>query len=112
MWLAVEYFFDEKPTAKTLWDFREARGAKLKPKDIEDFTSYAKNQERKRPPGKTAFLSHTNLGFGLSRMGEIFSEVLEVPWEFRSFRSIEEAVKWLEISFPEEWMLHLKLSQA
>lgn len=75
-----------------LWDFRDADLSSLNAETIMDMAQYSK----KFPPGindvKVAFVTESELEYGLSRMFEMSSEA-KTP--IRVFRTIDEAEKWM-----------------
>ncbi|MBU0992554.1 MAG: hypothetical protein KJ737_08685 [Proteobacteria bacterium] len=96
---AMESFYEGKPTANVLWDFRKVEGARSSYMEVEKMLSYAKSRGQRRVSGKTALLTAAAVDFGLARMTEILSEVKEIPWEVHSFTSLEEAMKWLGVTY-------------
>jgi hypothetical protein len=52
--------------------------------------------EGKREFGKTAFVALKDILFGLSRMFEIHSSIVNSPYPVMVFRSLEKAQKWLD----------------
>ena len=101
LWQTVKSSLAGEPTSKSLWDARETKGIPGYPKNIGNLLSYTKRHGQKRPPGKTAIVTSTARYFGLTKVTEAISEILEIPWEFRSFRTIEEAVEWLDVNYTE-----------
>ena len=50
-----------------------------------------------RRGGKTVVVTQNTLEFGMSRMREAFGEIEKMPFEFRTFRNLNDAKKWLGI---------------
>ena len=75
-----------------LWDFRYADLSAMSHETIAEMAQYS----LRFPPGirdvKVAFLTSTDLEYGLSRMFELVS-IAETP--IHVFRSLEEAENWL-----------------
>ena len=80
-----------------LWDITQADISTLSADDVLNDTSQTKKIADCRKGGKTAIVSGGDLGFGISRMLEIFYEMHHVPIEIRVFRNTEEACEWLAI---------------
>jgi hypothetical protein len=64
-------------------------------KKCKKIISLVKSYGNKRPKGKTALVSNKDLDFGLSRVSEAYANIENLPWEIRSFRSMDEALKWI-----------------
>ena len=88
--------YKDHPTRNVLWDMRGMTGERLSSDELRRMISFIKLHEVKRPGGKTAIVTSTDLDFGLSRMSDALGESEQLPWRIRGFRSMEEAVKWLE----------------
>ena len=100
LWQTVTSYFEGAPTTKNLWDLRAAEGRRGTREHIQDILSFAKRHASKRPSGMTAFVTSSELDFGLARTTEALSEGLGLPWEVWSFRSMDEAVAWLGVDYP------------
>jgi hypothetical protein len=92
----LKAFYNGEPTANVLWDFRLMEGNRLSSKELEVLFALIKNNQGKRPKGKTALVSATDLDFGLSRVSETLCHVQNLPWEIRAFRSMDDALKWID----------------
>ena len=100
LWSALTSHFEGELTANHLWDLRKVEKIPGYTANMEKVLAYVKNFSAKRPSGKTALVTSSTLGFGFSRMTDILSEALEIPWEMNSFQSLEEAVEWLKVDYP------------
>lgn len=89
-------FYEGTPTANVIWDFRAMEGTRISAAQLREIIAFIKRHEGKRPRGKTALVSATDLDFGLSRMGQAYAEGDRLPWEMRAFRSMEEAIHWIQ----------------
>jgi len=89
-------FYNSKYTLNILWDLSESDFSELDTDHLRRIISAAKNYAHLRVGGKTALFTTLPLGFGLARMYESLSEANQVPISNRVFRSIDEAMAWLE----------------
>lgn len=77
--------------------------------DIRTIASVSDSQRKARPPGsRTAIVVSKPLHRWLVRFYIILSEVASVNWETRQFRTVSEAVKWLDVDI--EQVENMKLS--
>ena len=90
-----DYYLAESITPNILLDLRKARITKLAPADLSDLAKRIKHYYASRDAGKTVLVVSTDLEFGLGRMFEAISETEQLPFEFRSFRNMEQAEAWL-----------------
>jgi hypothetical protein len=91
------YYDDVQPSKNMLWDFRSAKGGnRLSQEGLRHFASFPKKYEHKRPVGKTAYVVEGDLGFGMGRMVMAYVELLDSKVDVNVFRSMNEAIQWLE----------------
>lgn len=93
---ALRRFYGEAPTANMLWDFRRLEGSRISSEELRRIIAFIRGQKDKRPYGKTALVSTSDLDFGLSRMSEAYAQSEGLPWDIQAFRSMAEALRWLE----------------
>ena len=93
---ALQEFYGTKPTVNVLWDFRAITGNRISSRELGHIIAFVKENEKKRPAGKTALVASTDAHFGLARMSEIMAEGEGLPWAMRAFRSIERAFDWID----------------
>lgn len=91
----LQEFYSGDPTANVLWDFRGHKGNRISSEEVQKIISLVKSYGNKRPKGKTALVSKKDLDFGLSRVSEAYANIENLPWAIRSFRSMDEALKWI-----------------
>ncbi|MDJ0889039.1 MAG: hypothetical protein QNI89_17170 [Desulfobacterales bacterium] len=91
----VSNFFGGSVTLNTLWDITEAEVPVGSADEISNLAHYVRNLSYARHGGKTAIISHNDLGYGMSRMLGTLYEMEKVPFEIHVFRSIDEATQWL-----------------
>ncbi len=92
----LKEFYDGHPTVNVIWDFRSIEGSRITSEELNRIISFIKSQESNRPQGKTALVATTDLDFGLSRMGQAYADIQELPWQIQAYRSMDEAIKWIE----------------
>ena len=97
----VRCFGESLELAKNLlWDTRPATF--LKPLEREDVDQLVTMMERYRESfiegdeGKWAVIAETDLGFGIMRMLNSMLQIEGFPISFEPFRTIEDAIKYLE----------------
>ncbi len=95
---AVKTFYIEKPTQNVLWDLIDTTEIELTSEEVEKVASFRPRKEGKRALGKTAFVAQQTVFYGLSRMFEIQSEIHRVPHKIKVFRSMDEALQWIDKS--------------
>ena len=92
----VKAFYDGDPTKHVIWDMTDTTNVQLTSKEVEKIATFEPRIKGKRALGKTAFVAQKDILFGLSRMFEIHSEMVNSPYPVMVFRSIEQAYKWLD----------------
>ena len=93
----LEKHYATGTTKKVIWDARKADLSKVTTQKFQNVIKKLKEIAELRRGGKTAFVVANDLVFGLARMGQTFMEIEDIPFEFRIFRSMEDARKWLGI---------------
>jgi hypothetical protein len=91
---ASEYYA-EKSTRFVLWDVTGGTVGAISNDDFRQIAEQMKNYTSKRKHGKTAFVVKSDLDFGLGRMYGAFAEIEDLPVAYRTFRTVEEAKKWI-----------------
>jgi len=91
----LKAFYEGEPTSNVLWDMRAMEGKRIASKDIQKILDFIERHGKKRPPGKTAFVTATELDFGLSSMSSTLAGTKLLPWKMRAFLTVEEATVWL-----------------
>ena len=91
----VSDYYSEITTKLILWDFNEADLSSITSEEFMEIAREVKNRSDLRVEGKTAFVFNSDLGFGLGRMFQAFSEIEGTQFEFMSFCDVVEAKKWL-----------------
>jgi hypothetical protein len=95
---AVESFLKGQPTQNVLWDFREAIPKGLyRLAEVSKIAAFAKDHGELRESGKTALVASGSFSFGLISMYERFTKIENHPQTVGAFRSLDEAITWLDI---------------
>ncbi len=83
----IEYIRD------VIWDLRHATLAGLSNEEILRTRDTVKAHKDVRKPGKSALVFPADVDFGLGRMYE--TQAQDLPIKTRVFRTMEEALRWL-----------------
>lgn len=87
---------DLMPTLNVLWDYREgAPDPSIRDEDIERIVSYLSNHVGKRAGGKTAIIARENFEHDVSKKYEFFTQLKGLSISVEVFRSLGEAMLWL-----------------
>jgi hypothetical protein len=97
----LKEFYSGVPTANVLWDFRAIEGIRVSSKELYEIILFIKRHKSKRPQGKTALVSSKDIDFGLSRVSQAYADYEKLPWEMKAFRSMKEALKWIDRDLQE-----------
>ena len=92
---AIKTYYEGVVTKFVLWDSSQALFDKVKASEVEALAAVAKRYSSCRQGGKTALVFSSDLGFGIGRMFDTHHEILASKISHASFRSREEAFKWL-----------------
>jgi hypothetical protein len=92
---AVKALYAAGPTPNHLWDLTEADISAVKSEDLQQIALIAEQSSPSGRAGRTAIVSTSDLGYGLSRMYSSFAEMSGHSAEVRSFRSRKEAEEWI-----------------
>jgi hypothetical protein len=98
-WLnTLRAYVESGTTRYELYDIREGEGVGFTSKQVDQIIEGGKSKIVARPPGsKTALVVSKDVHFGMSRVYQAVSEIEGSTWESETFRSMEEAYKWLGI---------------
>lgn len=91
---------DHKHSLFVIWDFSNALTIDLPMEKMYQILTIGKKLAQLRVSGKTAIVVPQDLGFGLGRMYEAYSEIEMFPTENRAFRTMDQAWEWLGIPHP------------
>lgn len=108
---ATKAVYTENMTFNVLWDLTEVDFSRISTDEIMQIVREIRIYADARAGGRTALVFSTGLGFGLGRMVEAFSEIENMPFDIRSFKSLEEAEEWLGISIASIFGKHDKATK-
>ncbi|HSQ85074.1 MAG TPA: hypothetical protein VLM43_10140 [Desulfobacterales bacterium] len=91
----IKAFYEGDPTKHVVWDMTNITEVQLTSEEVIKIATFGPRTEGKREIGKTALVAHKDILFGLSRMFETHSDMVNSPYPVMVFRSIEQAYKWL-----------------
>ena len=93
----VKDIFKGEITNNLLLDFRQAHpDENFLSQDLEKIARITKQYWELRKSGKTAIVASTDIAFGLARMYEVFVRIEELTHTVRVFRSMDDAIEWLD----------------
>lgn len=84
-------------TSLILWDLTGADLSGFTNSEVRVIAQHTKQISNARKGGKTALVFAEVLEFGMGRMFEAYSEIEQMPFEFRTFQSFDKAREWLGI---------------
>jgi len=87
--------YNQTPTKLVIWDVSEGHIYNNTSDEFRNIALKMKKLTEKRQGGKTAFIGNLDADFGMGRMYEVFAKTENLPVEFKSFKSLDEAMKWL-----------------
>lgn len=91
----VKQFYLSEFTLHIVFDLTNADMSAITADQMENIVSVAKRYAHLREGGKTAFVMSSELGYGLARMYEAYSQVRDHPIAHHVFRNMEEAMSWM-----------------
>ena len=84
-------------TRLILWDAREGTLGQISTDELRKISKTAQALNNKRIEGKTAFVGKKDIDYGIGRMYEAFADLEGLPFEYSTFKSMEDAKHWLGI---------------
>lgn len=97
----INDFYAGEVTKFLLWDMTHADISGLSYEEVYKIAELPLHRPERRRGGKNAIVAPDHLTFGLSRIYETVTDLLDQPFETRVFRSREEACAWLGITVPD-----------
>jgi len=92
----IEAYHSGEITRNVIWDFSEASIEDYSDDNLRLVLAVGGKHAETQKGGKAALVSSKTFLFGLERMYEIYTEVQGSPVKHRAFRSLKEAVEWIE----------------
>lgn len=91
----VRVYYGGETTDLVLWDVRDADLSAIHAADVRAVVAETVKFAQLRGKGRTAILVGDALGFGLGRMFDTYQELDASPRSHRTFKTLEEAYRWL-----------------
>ena len=91
----LAYCFQHEPTSMILWDFSNASWCGIKRDELRDTAAGVNKYTRKG--GRMALVFSRDVDFGIGRMFGAYAEMGGHDAKFGSFRSREDADRWLGV---------------
>jgi hypothetical protein len=97
IYTAAQQYLVDKPTSKVLWDARNAVSFVFTAEDIRMFHLKFSSFSNPLNGKKIAIVVSRSIGCGLLPLTAAYIESLECRDEYNIFRSLKEAMGWLDI---------------
>jgi hypothetical protein len=85
-----------KATYHVVWDLSNSSISEMTKDDFKQIPAVAKQYLPNRTGGMTAYVSNSMSDFGMLRMYTVYAEMAEMPYGYRVYKSMKEALEWLE----------------
>ena len=95
IWEQTYSFFNGNPSKLVLWDFTDGTAKSVSSESLDQIVKRCEDIQNRIESGKGAIVAPKDIGFGLSRMFQAFSEYGNFPFQVGVFRDIETAKEWL-----------------
>jgi hypothetical protein len=93
---AISDYLASHGSLKALWDFSGAEKVKVTTADLRRITDDLKSHFKHNAGRKVALAGSGNINIGLGRLFTVFAAVAGLPSEYRVFRKVEHAMRWLK----------------
>jgi len=97
---AVREFYAGQITKNVIWDVSSGSLADLTSKDVRNIMELVRVYSHTRTGGKTAIVAPADLEYGIARMLSILGELIRIPIETETFRTLSDAAKWMGVDDP------------
>lgn len=87
-----------KSTTNIIWDFSAADLNGFEEEHVHAVVKSGKKYSDNHKGGKTALVLPDDTKFSLGRMAEAYAELVALEFPVRSFRSMADAKRWMDIS--------------
>lgn len=94
----ITEYYTATPTNLLLWDFSLATFRNIKSTEVEVLSNISRQFSHLRKDGKTALLFASDEGFGLGRMYDSHKELDDAGYQYMSFRTKRETLRWLGVA--------------
>jgi hypothetical protein len=93
---AVSDYLASHGSLKALWDFSGAQKVEVTTNDLRNFAAELKTHFKDTRGRKVALAGSGNINIGLGRLFTVFAAFAGLPNEYKVFRKVEHAIKWLQ----------------
>lgn len=94
---AVRQFYAGHITKNVMWDISESSLGQLTSEHIRSIAELVHMYAEARIGGKTAIVAPADLEYGISRMLSILAELIDIPFDTQTFRTLSEATEWMGV---------------
>ena len=98
-WEAASEYYSGNPTRLLLWDMTCGSMGRISADHLRRHAAGVRKLAHNRPKGKSAFVGDLVMA-GVGRMYEAFAELQDLPYEYKAFRTVPEAMQWLGVTGP------------
>jgi hypothetical protein len=94
---AVQYMEGEQ-TETSMWDFSENAKVKITTVEMKGIADSLKKVSTDGKVRKVALVGSKTINIGLAKVFGAFAQMARLPYTYKPFRNINDALKWLEDS--------------
>ena len=91
----IKKFYIDELTLNVIFDLTNADMSAITAGEIERIVEISSKYAHLREGGKTAFISSSDLSYGLTRMYEVFAEIKNHPVTQGAFKNLDDAISWI-----------------
>ena len=92
---AVRYMVGEE-TETSLWDFTRATKIKITTLELKGIADSLRSVAKNDTVRKVALVASKNINIGLGKVFGAFAQMASLPYTYKTFRNIRDAMQWLE----------------
>ena len=92
---AVQYMEGEQ-TKSSMWDFTKTEKIDIKTLELKGIADSLKRAAKDEIVRKVALVGSKSINIGLGKVFGAFAQMAGLPYTYKPFRNIDEAMKWLE----------------
>jgi len=92
---AVQYMEVEQ-TETSMWDFTKTEKVHIKTLELKGIADSLKRAAKDEIVRKVALVGSKSINIGLGKVFGAFAQMAGLPYIYKPFRNIDDAIKWLE----------------
>jgi hypothetical protein len=92
---AVKYMEGEQ-TETSMWDFTKTEKVDIKTLELKGIADSLKRASKDKTVRKVALVGSKSINIGLGKVFGAFAQMAGLPYTYKPFRNINDAIKWLE----------------